>query len=308
MRRPGCARHLARHFPRELTLPNLPVAYLHSPARGEWHLGPLPVRGYALCIVLGIIVAVWLTASRYAKAGGLGGTILDVAAWAVPFGLIGAAAGAAVHEGTRLFVSRPDLWSAARAWDGAIGVPGAVGLGALGAWIACRRAGVRLGPVAGAAAPGLAFGAAIAYLGCWFSQQMYGRPSSLPWAVAIGPVHRVPGYENFATFEPVFAYEAMWCAAAGGIVLWAARRFALPGERAFALQLALTSAGLCAAECLLIAPAPHLAGMRADQWAELVTVAGAVTALYWTRHRPGPDVIAPGPARPQPGPAVIGAS
>jgi prolipoprotein diacylglyceryltransferase len=266
------------------------------------------VRGYALCIVLGIIVAVWLTVRRYARAGGAGGTILDVAAWAVPFGLIGAAAGAVVHEGPRLFPSRPDLWSAARAWDGAIGVPGAVGLGALGAWIACRRAGVRLGPVAGAAAPGLAFGAAVAHLGGWFSQQTYGRPSALPWAVAIAPVHRVPGYENFATFEPVFAYEALWCAFAGGLVLWATRRFTLLGERAFCLQLALTFAGLCAAEWLLIAPAPHLAGLRVDQWAEFVTVAVAVVYLIRTRHRHGPDVIAPGHPRHQPGPAAIGAS
>ena len=98
----------------------------------------------------------WLTASRYAKAGGRGEVILDVAAWAVPFGLIGTAAGAVAGEGAHLFPSRPGLWSAARAWDGAIGVPGAVGLGALGALIACRRAGLRLGPVAGAAVPGLA--------------------------------------------------------------------------------------------------------------------------------------------------------
>ncbi len=266
------------------------------------------MRGYALCIALGIIVAVWLTVRRYARAGGAGDTILDVAAWAVPFGLIGAAAGAVAGEGMRLIPSHPGLWSAARAWDGTIGVPGAVGLGALGAWIACRRAGVRLGPVAGAAAPGLAFGAAIASLGSWFSQQTYGRPSALPWAVEIAPVHRVPGYENFATFEPVFAYEAVWCAVAGGLVLWATRRFALLGERAFALQLALTFAGLCVAQWLLIAPAPHLAGLRVDQWAELVTVAGAAAYLYRTRYRHGPDVIGPGQARRQPGPAAIGAS
>ena len=266
------------------------------------------MRGYALCIALGTIVAVWLTVRRYARAGGTGDTILDVAAWAVPFGLIGATAGAVAGAGTRLIPSQPGLWSAARAWDGAIGVPGAVGLGALGAWIACRRAGARLGPVAGAAAPGLAFGAAIASLGNWFTQQTYGRPSALPWAVEIAPVHRVPGYENFATFEPVFGYEAVWCAVAGGLVLWATRRFALLGERAFALQLALTFAGLCVAEWLLIAPAPHLAGLRADQWAELVTVAAAVAYLYRTRHRHGPDVIVPGQARREPGPAVIGAS
>lgn len=253
----------------------------------------MPVRGYALCIVLGIVIAVWLTASRYAKAGGRGEVILDVAAWAVPFGLIGTAAGAVVGEGAHLFPSRSGLWSAARAWDGAIGVPGAVGLGALGALIACRRAGLRLGPVAGAAVPGLAVGAAVAYLGGWFSQTAYGRPSGLPWALQIAPVYRVPGFENFATFEPAFGYAALWCVVAGCVAAWATRRFTLTGERAFSLQLALTFGGLCAVEWLLIAPGPRAAGLRIDQWAEIVAFAGATAFLYRTRHRHGPDVIAP---------------
>jgi prolipoprotein diacylglyceryltransferase len=272
-----------------------PVAFLPSPARGEWHLGPIPVRAYALCIVIAIIGAVWLTAQRYAKAGGRADLVLDVAAWAVPFGLIGAAGAGLVDLARHLFPAHPNVWSAARAWDGAIGVPGAIALGALGAWIACRRAGIRLGPMAGAAAPAVAFGAAVAYLGGWFSQATYGRPSGLPWAVAIDPAHRLAGYENFATFEPVFGYEMLWCVAAGFIVMWAARRFALIGERAFALQLALTFSGLCAAESLLIGPAPQLAGLRVDQWAEIVTILGAIAYLYRTRHRHGPDVIV-GPA------------
>ena len=261
------------------------------------------MRGYALCITAAVIAGIWLTANRYARAGGRAGVILDVAAWAVPFGLIGAAAGAAVHGGARLLASRPDLWSAARAWDGAIGVPGAVAFGTAGAWIACRRAGIRLGPVAGAAVPGLAFGAALGYLGGWFSQTAYGRPSGLAWAVHIAPVHRAPGFENFATFEPVFGYAAVWCVAAGGIAAWAAKRFALPGARAFALLLALTFAGLCVAEWLLIEPAPRLAGLRVDQWAEAATVAGAAVYLYRTRHRHGPDVIAPEPVPQPPGQA-----
>jgi prolipoprotein diacylglyceryltransferase len=280
----------------------MPVAFLPSPARGEWHLGPVPVRAYALCIVAGIIGAVWLTAQRYARAGGRGDLVLDVAAWAVPFGLIGAAAGGVVDVARHLFPDHPNVWSAARAWDGAIGVPGAIALGALGAWIACRRTGIRLGPVAGAGAPATAFGAAVAYLGGWFSQATYGRPSGLPWAVGIAPAHRLAGYENFATFEPVFGYETLWCVAAGLIVMWAARRFALIGERAFALQLALTFAGLCAAESLLISPAPQLAGLRVDQWAEIVTVLGAAVYLYRTRHRHGPDVIAPPLLRSDAGP------
>jgi prolipoprotein diacylglyceryltransferase len=275
----------------------MPVAYIPSPSRGEWHLGPLPVRGYAFCIVIGVVAGVWLATRRYQKAGGRAGLILDVAAWAVPFGLIGAAVGSLVAGAARLFPSSPGLWSAARAWDGAIGVPGAVGLGALGAWIACRRAGVRMGPVAGAAAPSVGFGAAIASLGGWFGQKAYGFPSGLPWAVRISPVHRLPGYENFATFQPVFAYRALWCAAAGLAVMWAAQRFALPGERAFALQLALTFAGVCAAEWLLISSAPRLAGLRPDQWAQIGTVVWAAIYLYRTRHRHGPDVIAPELAR-----------
>ena len=272
-----------------------PVAFLPSPARGEWHLGPVPLRAYALCIVVGIILAVWLTARRYTRAGGRPDLVLDVAAWAVPFGLIGALLGGLVDVGRHLVPSYPHVWSLARDWDGSIGVPGAIALGALGAWIACRRAGIRLGPMAGAAAPAVAFGAAVAYLGGWFSQATYGRPSGLPWAVAIDPAHRLAGYENFATFEPVFGYETLWCVAAGLIVMWAARRFALIGERAFALQLALTFSGLCAAESLLISPAPQLAGLRVDQWPGIVTILGAIAYLYRTRHRHGPDVIV-GPA------------
>jgi prolipoprotein diacylglyceryltransferase len=132
-------------------------------------------------------------------------------------------------------------------------------------------------------------------LGGWFSQATYGRPSGLPWAVGIDPAYRLAGYENFATFEPVFGYEMLWCVAAGFIVMWTARRFALIGERAFALQLALTFSGLCAAESLLISPAPQLAGLRVDQWAEVVTIVGAIAYLYRTRHRHGPDVIAAPP-------------
>lgn len=271
----------------------MPAAFLPSPSRGEWHLGPLPVRGYALCIVLAILAAMWLTASRYQKAGGRAALILDVAAWAVPFALIGPVLHAAVAGAARAFPAHPDLWTAARDWDGAIGLPGAIGLGALGAWLACRRAGVRLGPVAGAAAPGAAFGVALASLGGWLGQDAYGAPSALPWAVEVSPVLRVPGYENFATFQPVFAYEALWCAAAGLAVMWAVRRFALPGERAFCLQLALTFAGLCALESLLVNPGPQFAGLRPDQWTEIATVAGALAYLYRTRHRHGPDVVPP---------------
>ncbi len=169
------------------------AAFLPSPSRAIWHLGPVPVRAYAICIILGILVALQVATRRYRKIGGRDGVMLEVATLAVPAGLIG-----------------EDWTDMLRIWDGKIGLPGAVAAGALGAWLACRRAGVALVPVAGAVAPGLAFGQAIGRWGNWFSQALYGRPSALPWAVEIAPEHRVRGYESFATFQPAFLYECAW--------------------------------------------------------------------------------------------------
>ena len=139
-----------------------------------------------------------------------------MAAWAVPFGLIGAALHALLIDARHDF-SDHQLWHAVTAGVAAIGVPGAVALGAAGAWIACRRSGLRLGPVAGAAGPALLFGLAVGGLGHWWAQQSYGPPSTWWWAVQISPTHRVPGYENYATFQPAFAYSrcGMWRPASG---------------------------------------------------------------------------------------------
>src|ERR1700761_4480266 len=155
------------------------IAYLPSPVRGVWHLGLLPVRAYALCIVLGVVVAVWLASRRYRAAGGQAGVILDVAAWAVPAGLIGARLYSVLTD-YPLYVGPHRDWTAIfRVWDG--GIPGAIALGALGAWIGCRRARVPFASVAGACAPAIAIGQAIGRVGNWFGQELYGRPSSLPW-------------------------------------------------------------------------------------------------------------------------------
>ena len=205
----------------------MPLASIPSPGHAAWRFGPVPVRAYALCVIAGIIVAVLVAERRYRRSGGRPGVILDVAAWAIPFGLIGAVVHAVLLDTRHDFGHAHRLWHAATAGVGAIGVPGAVALGVAGAWIACRRAGVALGPVAGAAAPAVAFGLAAGGLGNWWAQQIYGPPSTWWWAVEISPVHRVPGYENYATFQPVFGYQSLWEVLAGLGVIWAARRFAL---------------------------------------------------------------------------------
>src|SRR5215469_2333612 len=213
----------------------MPLAYIPSPPHAVWHLGPVPVRLQALFAVAGVILALTIAERRYRAAGGRPGAVLDVAVWAVPAGLIPVVLGAV------LATAHGAPWQEIRTWDDALGYPGAAALGTLAAWAACRRS--RLAPLAGAVAPALAFGRAVADLGGWAAQQGYGQPSSLWWAVQISPAHRLSGYENFATFQPMFLYEALWDVATGAAVIWATRRFALRGDRAFALAAAGYAAG-----------------------------------------------------------------
>jgi prolipoprotein diacylglyceryl transferase len=262
----------------------MPVASIPSPARGVWHAGPIPIRAYALCIILGVLVAVWLASRRYAAAGGRRGVILDVAAWAVPLGLIGARLYSVITD-YELYVGKGHDWvGVVKVWDGGIGMPGGLALGSLGAWIACRRAGVPLGPVAGACAPAIAIGQAIGSWSTWFNQQIYGRPSGLPWALQVSPAHRISGYESFATFQPTFLYACLWDLLVAALLIWVSRRFPLPGDRVFALYLAAYSVGMFAIQTIRIDYSHHIAGLRVNEWVAILTFAGAIWYLYWMRH------------------------
>ncbi|HKB29911.1 MAG TPA: prolipoprotein diacylglyceryl transferase [Streptosporangiaceae bacterium] len=279
------------------------IAFIPSPSQGVWHLGPLPVRAYALCIIAGVVVAVWVADRRYRAIGGRRGLILDVATWAVPFGLVGARLYHVITDYELYFGAGKDPWNMFKIWDGGIGIPGAIALGAVGAWIACRRAGVNLGPVAGAAAPGIALAQAIGRWGNWFNQELYGRPSSLPWALEISPQHRMAGFENVATYQPTFLYESLWDVGIALLLIWAARRFLLTGDRIFALYVAAYGVGRFIIESLRIDFAHQIAGLRVNQWMAIVIFAAGVIYLYRTRGKVGPDVIEP----PVPAPAPAAA-
>ena len=246
-----------------------------------WHVGPLPVRAQALCIIAGILLAIALTDRRYRKSGGGPGVIAEVAAWVIPASMIPAVAGLILGDARSWLSSRPGLWHALREADWALGFPGAVACGLVGAALACRYIrgirGIRVsgggGPageprlasVAGAAAPAVAYGHAVASLGSWVSQTGYGRPSSAWWAVRISPVHRIGGFENFATFQPVFGYQVLWDLAAGVIVIIATRWFSLSGNRSFALVAVLYAAGGLALGILRIGQLPLVVGIRAGE-------------------------------------------
>jgi len=268
------------------------LASIPTPGHPAWRLGPLSVRAYALCVIAGIILAVAVASRRYRRSGGQPGIILDVAAWAVPFGLADALVHAVLLETRHDFSHAYRLWHAATAGVAAIGIPGAVALGAAGAWVACRRAGIRLGPVAAAAAPAVAFGLAIGGLGNWWEQQFYGQPSTWWWAVQIAPEHRVPGYENYATFQPVFLYQSLWDVALGIVVIWAARRFKLSGERTFLLAAAGYAIGGGWVESVRIGPLPHVLGVRYGALGDMAVFVLAVVGMYLTRPRRKPPTRA----------------
>ena len=256
----------------------MPLAFLPSPARGLWHLGPIPLRAQELAIVSGIIVAIVIADRGYRHAGGPRGVITDVAAWAIPVGLIPAAIGALTTQ------ARTQPWQGVHSVDAIVGLPGAVALGTLAAWFGCRRLRIKFAPVLAAAAPAIAFGAAVAQLGAWFTQQGFGRPSSLPWAVEISPAHRPPGYENFATFTPIFLYQAIWYVTAGIAVLLVARRLRLSGDRVFALGAAAYAAAGFALFWLGIGHLPIIFGLRAGELGDAVVLVGAAVYLARTRR------------------------
>jgi prolipoprotein diacylglyceryltransferase len=144
-------------------------------------------------------------------------------------------------------------------------------------------------------APGLALGQAIGRWGNWFGQALYGRPSTLPWAVEIAPENRVRGYENFATFQPAFLYESAWDALVCVLVIYAVRRFLLTGDRAFALYAGAYAIGGFWVQSVRIDPSHHLLGLRVNQWVLAAVCTAAVGYLYLTRHQRGPDDLSPSP-------------
>jgi prolipoprotein diacylglyceryl transferase len=265
----------------------MPVAYLPSPASAVWHLGALPVRAYALCMVAGVVVGLWLTDRRYRRGGGERGVVLDLATVAVPIGLAGARAYSVLTNLRYYFGPGRDWTNVFRIWEGGMGVAGAVAAGAIAAFIYCRRRGLDVGPVAVAAAPALAVAQAISVWGNFFSQELYGRPSGLPWAVAIAPQHRAAGFQAVATFQPLFLYASILDLLVAVIVSYSIRRFMLTGDRAFALYGALWAAAGCLIEATRVDFTPRMFGVRANLLAMLVVLVVAVSylAVIWHRRR-----------------------
>jgi prolipoprotein diacylglyceryl transferase len=265
------------------------LASIPSPAEGVWHLGPVPIRAYALCIIAGIVVAVIVSGRRLeARGGGERSVLADVATWAVPFGLVGA----------RLYhlATNPELYwgkngsgtlAAFKIWDGGLGIWGGVVFGALGAYIAARRHGINFALLADSVAVGLPLAQGIGRWGNYFNQELYGRPTHLPWALHIDPAHRLPQYANVALYQPTFLYESIWDIGIAFVVIVIDRRLHLTRGRAFALYVMLYCAGRGWIEALRIDDAHRYLGLRLNDWTSVVVFLAALVFFVVRRPRPG---------------------
>ncbi len=262
------------------------LAYIPSPSTGVIHLGPVPLRGYAFCIIIGVFVGIWIGSKRWRARGGNPSTVADIAIWAVPFGLVG---GRLYHVITtyELYFGEGRNWvDAFKVWEGGLGIWGAIALGAVGAWIGCRRRGVPLPAYADALAPGIVIAQAIGRWGNWFNQELYGKPTDVPWALKIDN-----GLDN-GTFHPTFLYESLWCVGVGLLVIWADKKFKLGHGRAFALYVAAYCAGRVWTEYLRIDEAHHIMGLRLNVWTAIfVFVLAVVYFVVSAKVRPGREEI-----------------
>ncbi len=264
-----------------------------SPETGVWEIGPLPLRAYALGIVVGALLAIWIGERRFVARGGREGLISDVALWAIPFGIVGARIYHVVTDYELYFTDGRDPVRALFLWEGGLGIWGAISGGALGAYIACRRHRVSFLAVADALAPGLLVAQAVGRIGNYFNQELFGRPTDLPWGLEIAPENRPDGFEQFATFHPTFLYEMLWNLAAAALIVAVDRKVRLTGGRAFALYVMLYTAGRFWIELLRIDTANEILGLRLNVWTSVLVFLGGLAYFVWSRRRDAsrPEIV-----------------
>ncbi len=273
-------------------------ATIPSPTVSVVRIGPFPIHFYALCIVAGIFVALWLTDRRWRARGGRPSDVGDVAGWAIVFGILGGRIYHVVTDPELYFKAGRHPLDAFKIWDGGLGIWGAITLGALGVYIGCRRHRMNFVAFADAAAPGIVLAQAVGRLGNWFNNELYGRPTSLPWKLQIHQLDVVNGKAGavLGYYQPTFLYELLWDVLVAVLLIWADRRFRLARGQVFLLYVLGYTAGRFWVESLRSDTANHVLGMRVNSWVSILVFLAALAAFVRQRGKPRSSALDGQPA------------
>ncbi len=265
----------------------------------DWFGLNLVINAYAVFILVGIAVAVWLTNRRLVERGGEPWVVLDIALWAVPFGILGGRLYHVITHPADYFYPGADLLRIFYVWEGGLAIFGAISLGAVGAWLGARFAGIRFSSFADALAPGLLLAQGIGRMGNYFNQELFGAPTSLPWGLAIDrPNAAIPlGLPAETLFHPTFLYEMTWNVVGAFVLIAVGRKFALQWGQLFGVYLMWYGVGRAFLETLRLDPAELIFGVRANVWGAVAAVLLGLIILFVQANRhPGkePGIYLPG--------------
>jgi prolipoprotein diacylglyceryl transferase len=235
------------------------LAYIPSPSKGILHLGPIPLHAYGLCLAIGVLVAATVAEKRWEAKGGQPGVIGEIGVGVVVAGVIGARV---YHLFTGYDWKTGGIAGTVKIWQGGLSIWGAVGGGAIAVLVYAKRKHLPTGKLVDAIGPGVVLAQAIGRWGNYFNQELFGRPSTWPWALKIDLAHRPAQYVRFATFQPTFLYESLWCLLVFGILIWSERRYRFVEGQTFALYVALYTFGRFFFELMRSDPASRLFGVR----------------------------------------------
>jgi len=261
-----------------------------SPSVSSFSVGPLTIHFYALCIIAGIAAAIWIGRERYANLGGNPDDVSEVAIWAVPFGIIGGRIYHVVTSPSQYFGSNGNPIDALRIWEGGLGIWGAISLGAVGAYLYFKthKTSLNFRQLLDSLAPGVIVAQAIGRIGNYFNQEVFGKPTELPWGLEIDSVNRPNGFESYSTFHPTFLYELLWCLVIAVLLIklpgFLKKITARQGD-VFALYVFGYTAGRVWIETLRIDEANLILGLRLNIWVSLIVLITASAYLIASKRR-----------------------
>ena len=282
------------------------VLSIPSPGTNIWYLGPFPLRAYALCIIAGIIVGMIIASRRWRARGGTADSLEMVVMVAVPCGIVGARIYHVITDYQLYFGPGRNPIDALKVWQGGLGIWGAIALAAVGGYLVARRRKIVFPALLDAVAPGILVAQAIGRVGNWFNSELFGRPTTLPWALEIEPRYRPAGFQQFATFHPTFLYELLWNLAVALALVLLDRKFRLGHGKVFTLYVMFYCAGRFWIEALRIDQVNEIGGFRLNNYTSMVVFLAALGVFLWLiRNRPGREEVVEGaPPAGEFGPAV----